>query len=137
MHVQRKVFIYLLFQITSFLNLTRKIHVLENKQTNNPNDVNLKLFDADLNWCIVWPIYDLFSNFFFKKLVWVYEEYNLPSMWQVSKIGEFLIHLHNSTPNCRAQPEEATFYSTLSSNKILDACVYMLKHTGKHVRKLL
>lgn len=50
---------------------------------------------------------------------------------------ELLISLHNSTPNCRDQPENVTFYFMLSSNKSIDAHVYMLKHTGKRVRKLL
>lgn len=50
---------------------------------------------------------------------------------------ELLISLHNSTPNCRDHPEDVTFYSMLSSKKSLDAHVYMLKPTGKRVRKLL
>lgn len=59
------------------------------------------------------------------------------TLYVAGSAWELLFSLQNSIPNCRDHPEDVTFYSMVLSNKSLDAHVYMLKHTGKHGRKLL
>lgn len=117
--------------------LTRKIHSLKKKKKEWCFSKTI-WFDAALNWCTVWPIYDLFLKILLIKFLWVQEGYKLPSMWQAQHGNYYsacTIQYHNS--GCRDHPEDVTFYSMVFSNKSLDAHVYMLKHTGKHVRKLL